>query len=96
MWVCYAVSQTICTDQKCQGHPSQTVIHLNFLSGHYTRCADGKCNELDIQTQDLDFRVLSLTAPSFGLRVRIDALNFAEVATTDEGQITLLGRCGPA
>jgi hypothetical protein len=72
------------------------VIHLNFLSGHYTQCADGKCNELDIQTQDLDFRVLSLTAPSFGLRVRIDALNFAEVATTDEGQITLLGRCGPA
>ena len=37
-----------------------------------------------------------LTALSFGLQVRIDALDFAEVATTDEGQITLLGRCGLA
>ena len=71
------------------------MIHLNFLSGHYTRCADGKCNELDIQTQDLDFRVLSLTAPSFGLRVRIDALNFAEVATTDEGRSPYWAVAGP-
>lgn len=40
--------------------------------------------------------MLSLTAPGFGLRVRIDAFDFAEVATTEEGQVTLLGRCGPA
>ena len=95
MWVCFGLSQTICTGEKCQGRPSQTVIYLDFLSGLYTRCSGGTCTELEIQTQALAFRFLSLTAPGFGFRVRTDAFDFAEVATIEDSHITLLGRCGP-
>ena len=89
---CYGPTKFFCSKDGCVKINQTVIVHLDPLTGDYSRCDDKGCNSyvVDVSVSGI---FLNFTRPGTMAKVALDGAMYMEVATLKDTAYISFGEC---